>query len=51
MKAKQMTTSQMMKMAGHDGIISAVNTLAASIGVKVGMTAQEAARILVNRDA
>jgi uncharacterized protein YunC (DUF1805 family) len=35
----------------HDGIISAVNSLAASIGVKVGMTAQEAARILVNRDA
>ena len=35
----------------RDGIISAVNTLAASIGVKVGMTAQEAARILVNRDA
>lgn len=35
----------------HDGIISAANSLAASIGVKVGMTAQEAARILVNRDA
>jgi uncharacterized protein YunC (DUF1805 family) len=35
----------------HDGIISAVNTLAAAAGVKVGMRAQEAARILVNRDA
>jgi len=35
----------------HDGIISAANSLAASIGVKVGMTAKEAARILVNRDA
>jgi len=35
----------------HDGIISAVNALAESIGVKVGMPAQEAARILVKRDA
>lgn len=35
----------------NDGIISAVNTLAQAAGVKIGMTAKEAATILVNRDA
>jgi hypothetical protein len=35
----------------NDGIISAANELAAAAGVKVGMSAKEAARILVDRDA
>lgn len=34
----------------HDGIISARNVHAASIGVEVGMSAQEAAHLLVRRD-
>jgi hypothetical protein len=35
----------------YDGIMSAVNRHAAAAGVKIGMTAQEAARLLVNRKA
>ena len=35
----------------NDGIISAANELAAAAGVKVGMSAKEAARILVDRVA
>jgi hypothetical protein len=33
----------------HDGVISAVNSLAAAAGVAVGMQAREAARLLVTR--
>ena len=35
----------------HDGVISAVNTLAAAAGVRVGMPAAEAAALLLRRQA
>ncbi len=35
----------------YDGVISAANQLARAAGVEVGMTAQEAARLLVHRNA
>jgi hypothetical protein len=35
----------------EDGVISAMNDLAAAAGVRIGMTAKEAARLLVERDA
>jgi hypothetical protein len=35
----------------EDGVISATNDLAAAAGVRIGMTAREAARLLMERDA
>ena len=35
----------------YDGVISAANQLARAAGVEVGMTAQEAARLLAHRNA
>lgn len=35
----------------EDGVISAMNDLAGAAGVRIGMTAKEAARLLVERDA
>ena len=35
----------------EDGVISAMNGLAVAAGVRIGMTAKEAARLLVERDA